>query len=117
MSIEAAIKQCYTEKSKKGFVYKLPKNFPAFNGHFEGYPLLPAVCHISFCADAAGRLTGKKLQLGSIKRAKFLSPSLPETIIEVRLTLRPDGFYSAELVNPADNKVLSRLILNFTEIA
>ena len=116
MPIEEAIKQCYVKQSEKGFLYQLKEDFPAFNGHFEGYPLLPAVCQISFCADAASRISGKPLRLGEVKRAKFMTPSLPKSLLEVRLTLRPDGFYSAELADPQSGKILSRLILKFTEI-
>jgi len=116
MSIEQAVRQCYVKNTERGILYQLKDNFPAFNGHFEGHPLLPAVCQISFCADALSRITNKPMQVKAVKRAKFMNPSLPDSFIEVRLTVRPDSFYSAELANPQEDKILSRLILQFTEI-
>jgi hypothetical protein len=76
---------------------------------------LPGVCQFLFCADAAGRLLNKSVQTGGIKRAKFIYPALPETDLAVRLTLRPDGWYLAELTCPQNGKKLSQLILQFSE--
>lgn len=115
MSIKDAIEACYLSRTSKGFLYKLPADFPAFRGHFEGYPLLPAVCQISFCSDAASRMNGKEVETKSIRRAKFMSPALPDSTIEVSLSLRPDGWYFAELTEPVSGKKLSQLILQFSE--
>lgn len=115
MSVEKAVKECFQARTSQGFVYKLPLDFPAFRGHFEGHPLLPAVCQISFCKDAASRLLGKEVEMKAIKRAKFMSPALPDSTLEVSLTLRPDGWYFAQLTDTASGKKLSQLILQFSE--
>ncbi|MBR2081889.1 MAG: hypothetical protein IJ876_02610 [Elusimicrobiaceae bacterium] len=115
MSVEKAIKECYQVRTSKGFLYRLPKDFPAFRGHFEGHPLLPAVCQISFCSDAASHFLGKEVEMAAIKRAKFMSPALPDSTLEVSLILRPDGWYFAELTDPCNGKKLSQLILQFSE--
>lgn len=115
MSVENAIKGCYQSRTETGFLYKLSADFPAFRGHFEGHPLLPAVCQLSFCSDAAGRLLKKELEVVAVKRAKFISPVMPDSPLEVRLTLRPDGWYLAELIEPMAGKKLSQIILQFLE--
>lgn len=115
MSVEKAVKECFQTRTSQGFTYKLPVDFPAFRGHFEGHPLLPAVCQISFCSDAAGRLLGKEMEMTAVKRAKFMHPVLPDSTLEVRLTLRPDGWYFADLTDPRSGKKLSQLILQFSE--
>lgn len=115
MSVEQAVKACFQARSATGFLYQLPKDFPAFRGHFEGHALLPAVCQISFCSDAVSRLLGKEVEMKAIKRAKFMSPALPDTALEVSLTLRPDGWYFAQLSEPRSGKKLSQLILQFAE--
>ena len=115
MSVEKDLQSCYESRTSKGFLYKLPADFPAFGGHFEGYPVLPAVCQISFCTDAATRLLGKTVEVLAVKKAKFISPALPDTTLEVILTKRPDGWYSAELVQAGSGKKLSQLILQVAQ--
>ena len=115
MFIEQAVAACFVRRSIDGFIYCLPADFPAFAGHFEGYPLLPAVCHISLCSDAAARLLGKAVELAALKRAKFMSPVLPGQEVEVRFTVRPDGWYFAEVTEVASKKKVSQLILQFAE--
>ena len=114
MFVEAAIERCYEEVTSDGFIYKLVENFPAFKGHFEGYPLLPAVCQISFCVNAAGRLLQQPLEVKALKRAKFMSPVLPGARIAVKLSKRPDGWYLAELTEVESRKKLSQVILQFS---
>ncbi len=113
MFVEQAVEKCYRHTTPNGFLYELVKDFPAFKGHFEGYPLLPAVCQISFCSNAASRLLHKPMEVKAVKKAKFMSPSLPGSFIEVKLSQRPDGWYFAELTEPNQNKKLSQLIVQF----
>ena len=115
MFVEQAIKLCYRHVTPNGFLYQLPSDFPAFKGHFEGHPLLPAICHISFCADAASRLLHKQIEVRAIKRAKFINPVLPGMELEVKLTIRTDGWYLAELTDTAHQKKLSQAVLQFAE--
>ena len=117
MFVEQAIENCYQGKTQNGFLYELREDFPAFAGHFEGHPLLPAVCQMSFCSSAASRLLNKSVEVKAIKKAKFINPALPGILIEVKLSQRPDGWYFAELIDPKHNKKLSQLIVQFSERA
>lgn len=117
MFVEQAIEKCYRNQTPHGFVYELMADFPAFEGHFEGHPLLPAVCQISFCSSAASRLLNKPVEVKAIKKAKFISPALPGILIEVKLSERPDGWYLAELTDLTQHKRMSQLLMQFSERA
>ncbi|WP_428075933.1 hypothetical protein [Candidatus Avelusimicrobium luingense] len=115
MSVEQAVKDSFQTQTPNGFLYRLAEDFPAFKGHFDAYAVLPAVCQISLCSDAASRLLGYPVQLRALKRAKFLRPVLPQTDILVCLSSRPDGSFLAELINAKDSAKISQLTLQFTE--
>ena len=115
MSVEKAVQACYQQTTSRGFLYQLAADFPAFKGHFEKYPVLPAVCQLSFCADAASRLLAKQVEVQAVRRAKFMGPALPNTQLEVCLTQRSDGWYLAELLDYSSQKKLSQLIVQFAE--
>ena len=117
MFVEQVIENCYQGKTQTGFLYELREDFPAFVGHFEGHPLLPAVCQMSFCSSSASRLLNKSVEVKAIKKAKFINPALPGILIDVKLSQRPDGWYSADLIDPKHNKKLSQLIVQFSERA
>ena len=115
MFVEEAVKNSYQQTTPSGYLYRVASDFPAFRGHFEGRPILPAVCQLSFCADSADRYFKKEMQVCGVKRAKFVSPVLPGTLLEVRLTKRPDGYWLGELVDSQTNKKFSQIILQFSE--
>ena len=115
MSVEQAVKRCYKGTTPKGFLYELFPDFPAFKGHFDGHPLLPAVCQLSLCSDAASRLLQKPMEIKALKRAKFMSPVFPGAQVEVSLSFRADGWYLAELTEVNRQKKISQVILQFAQ--
>ncbi|MGN0023965.1 MAG: hypothetical protein ACI351_00855 [Candidatus Avelusimicrobium sp.] len=115
MSLETSLQACFKHTEGAAFVYFIPENFPAFEGHFPNNPLLPAVCQISLCADAASRQTGKRLEVKSVARAKFMRPLLPRTYLHLTLTPRADGKTLCELAEPKDGQKFSQMILSFQE--
>lgn len=115
MFVEEAIHPCFEQANSTSFVYKVPADFPAFKGHFEGHPLLPGIGQLAFCTDAASRLLGKPVEIQAIKRAKFVGPVLPDTRLEIGFMLRADGWYSVELTEPDHKKKISQFILQFVE--
>jgi 3-hydroxymyristoyl/3-hydroxydecanoyl-(acyl carrier protein) dehydratase len=62
--------------------YRLAVDFIAFQGHFEGQPILPAMAQIMLARGSAERLAGE-LEVASIVQAKFLAPVKPEAILDV----------------------------------
>lgn len=112
MSAEAALKNCFVSASDDAFLYRIAPDFPAFNGHFPGNPLLPAVCQMGLCADALSRRTGRPLEIKAVGRSKFMRPILPGADVCVTLSPRPDGQFLAELADPADGRKFSQIIFS-----
>ncbi len=115
MFVTQAIEKRYQQRTPTGFLYHIGADFPAFKGHFEAHPLLPAVCQLSLCVDASCRLLQKSVELTDVKRAKFLRPIVPDMWVEVRLVIRPDGWLGAQLVQPQTDSLFSQLVLQVKE--
>lgn len=112
MLLEQAIRACFESAQDNQFIYVIPADFPAFEGHFPGNPLLPGVCQCSLCADALGRLNGRPMEIESISRSKFIAPIRPGQRVLITLTSRPDGQIAAELKNPQDGSKFCQLIFS-----
>lgn len=115
MSLETALKNCFTGMRENRFLYLIPPGFPAFEGHFPGNPLLPAVCQTGLCADALSRQEGKPLEISAVARAKFMRPVLPGAQVQITLTPRADGKTLCELADPENGQKFSQMILSFKE--
>lgn len=63
------------------------ENFVGFGGHFPGYPILPAMLQVLLGQLLAETLLGKRLQLVTLDRAKFMQQLRPGDTITVSLTL------------------------------
>ena len=112
MSLEKALAACFQGAQDNRFWYQIPADFPAFNGHFPGNPLLPGVCQLGLCADALGRKLNKRVEVASVSRCKFIAPIRPLDKVQITLVLRPDGQMSAELVDPQDGRKFCQLIFS-----
>lgn len=67
--------------------FVVPTDHPAFDGHFPGRPVLPAVLLLGFVIDAAERGLGRQLAIAGLPWAKFLAPLLPGDNAAVSLRL------------------------------
>src|SRR5204863_9053847 len=81
-----------------------PANFPAFDGHFPGNPILPAFLQIQAAVDLLA-LAGVGGALSSVQAAKFLYPIKPEQLIHIFIKTAPHGYYHATLT--VDNRIVS----------
>ena len=71
-----------------------PPEFPAFQGHFPGNPILPACMHIQAALDLLA-LAGLPAELAAVQNAKFTKPIKPEQSIRIHITpTSPDAFHS-----------------------
>jgi 3-hydroxyacyl-[acyl-carrier-protein] dehydratase len=72
--------------------YRFDETFIGFQGHFPGYPLLPAVVQIRMGLSVAEEWKGKPLALRSVERAKFLQEIRPteEVIVTCKETATKD---------------------------
>ena len=51
----------------------LDEKFIAFQGHFLGNPVLPALAQVMVARETASAVSAKKMHIESIRQAKFLS--------------------------------------------
>jgi 3-hydroxymyristoyl/3-hydroxydecanoyl-(acyl carrier protein) dehydratase len=63
--------------------YRLEADFIAFQGHFPGRPVLPALAQVLFAQNLAARLTGRALAPAAVSQAKFLAPVGPGGLLSV----------------------------------
>jgi len=64
-------------------LYDLGHYFPAFQGHFEGRPVLPALAQVLMAKDLAGRLWPELDRIAAIVSAKFLGLVEPPARVSV----------------------------------
>lgn len=64
--------------------YRFAAGFPAFEGHFPGFALLPAVVQIMAAATLVEDWRSAKLTLASVEKAKFLIQLRPGATVVVR---------------------------------
>lgn len=62
--------------------YRFPETFIGFQGHFPGYPVLPAVIQIRTGQLLAEALHGGPLLLQSVDKGKFLQQIQPDQVID-----------------------------------
>ena len=115
MSLEEALQHCFVSNTANTFLYHIPADLPAFKGHFPNNPLVPGVCQLALCADAYGRLHGKRVEIKGVSRGKFIRPILPLTDVALTLFPRPYGQTLAELVDVKTKQKLSQLVFSVKE--
>lgn len=64
-------------------VVAIPASHPAFEGHFPGQPIVPAVVLLAEVMAAIQQATGMAAQAWTLASAKFLSPVGPDTALEL----------------------------------
>ncbi len=58
-----------------------------YRGHFPGNPVSPGVCNIETIKECAMLLTGKRLQISTIKQCRLTAVASPALCPEVDVTL------------------------------
>ena len=58
-----------------------------FKGHFDGFPILPALCQISMLRHFANTLFNLDITIEKIPRIKFLKIARPKDTIFLKLSL------------------------------
>jgi len=69
-----------TEKTENQVIleFSVPKTSDYFDGHFPGFPILPAVAQVDIIMQYVSRYFGTSAGLSEIKRIKFTTPVRPE---------------------------------------
>lgn len=68
--------------------FRLDENFIAFQGHFAGHPVLPALAQVLLARETASAISARALYIESIIQGKFLS------------LVEPGGFLSVYAQSP-----------------
>lgn len=77
---------------------------PYFDGHFPGFPILPAVAQVAIAMRLASECLGTSAAPGAIKKMKFPNMILPEQRIRLTLRLSGDGkTLSVRMEDPGDS--------------
>jgi 3-hydroxyacyl-[acyl-carrier-protein] dehydratase len=66
--------------------YRFKPNFIGFQGHFPGYPILPAFVQILTAITIIEEHKKCRLELATVEKAKFHLPLHPDREIEVKCT-------------------------------
>lgn len=67
------------------FAFHVPADFPWFEGHFPGEPILPGIAQLWLAIGNARALTGHSGQPTAIQQLKFKAPMRPDQVVELNL--------------------------------
>lgn len=76
------------------FDWSVPRDHPAFAGHFPGRPIVPGVVLLDRAILFAEQLSGQPGSLWQVGNAKFLSPVGPGESLNFLLQCKPGGVVS-----------------------
>ncbi|MDR1811465.1 MAG: AMP-binding protein [Candidatus Fibromonas sp.] len=79
------IKKLFEDCRKATVNFSVPASSDYFNGHFEKFPLLPAVVQVDIAIRQAALHFGSSLCLNRILKTKFMKPILPEKPLRLEL--------------------------------
>jgi len=86
--------------------FSVPDSSPYFNGHFPGFPILPAVAQVELAVRFASQYLGTGIFLSEIKRSKFSSFIKPNAPLLLKLE-RKNNDVSFNFSSKEDNTVHS----------
>ena len=80
-------KETIVEQTEKSVILEIcvPESSPYFNGHFDGFPVLPGVAQIELVTRFASRYFGTSVALSEIPRVKFTNLVRPNTVLLLKL--------------------------------
>lgn len=76
----------------------VPRDHPAFAGHFPGAPMLPGVIVLDIALHAIAAATGVVLDVCEISAVKFLSPAGPGDALMIQHDCLANGSIRFEVV-------------------
>lgn len=88
-------------------VVVFPADADFFEGHFEGFPVLPGVVQLGTAARVAERRFGAPVAPAQIRRLKFAAVIRPGARIDFELTKEPEGVFSFRFFDAASDVVYS----------
>ena len=92
--------------------WPVPADLPYFDGHFPGFPVLPAVAIVDATVELIRKGLGlEELRVSRIVSAKFMSPVTPGSKVEISVQRSPGSDWKAEW--RASGKLMADLRLHF----
>ena len=79
----------------------MPTDFPFFEGHFPGHPILPGVVALGWMLVAAERFLARPVEAVELLNVKFQVVILPGAELELILTPKPGGRLQASIRSEA----------------
>ena len=112
---ETAQEELVTSGADSGWQNFCPAaDFLGFDGHFPGFPVLPAMLQVLLGIIVSEKLYGQKLRLQKLDKAKFMSQIRPEQTITVASKItrpapnEPDSCVKAKItITVAEKKAAS----------
>ncbi|MDR1656996.1 MAG: hypothetical protein LBT47_05500 [Deltaproteobacteria bacterium] len=87
--------------------YRFEPNFVGFQGHFENYPVLPALAQVFIALDMVQALLNHQVTLEAVTQAKFLSPVPPRQLLSVYAPIIDNpGEWRLLLTSRAENELI-----------
>jgi 3-hydroxyacyl-[acyl-carrier-protein] dehydratase len=108
INISQAVGESFKKREGDVFTFFIDKNFPAFEGHFPGAPLLPGIVQIEIALFCVKQILNKDASVSEIKKAKFIKPILPDTEIHISINENA-GSYSVSI--KSINEIYSQMVL------
>lgn len=86
-----------TSSTKIEMMWSVPADLPYLNGHFPGYPVLPAVGIVDGSVEGLRKALGySQLHLREILLAKFLRPVRPDQSVRLVFSKKGEDIWRAE---------------------
>lgn len=73
------------------WTFQVPADFPFFEGHFPGHPILPGVVALGWMLAAAERFLARPVEAVELLNVKFQVVILPGALLELTVTPKTGG--------------------------
>lgn len=117
-TIEGLIILSHTANPNDGttdMVVMAPAGYIAFQGHFPGKPILPAFAQVVMIRDLAAIALKRDCRVNMVKKARFMSPLIPEHPYRVNLNFKEkEGDLEATIWDGSEKAASFRLLLEKT---
>ena len=94
---------------------QLSPHHPDLKGHFDNFPLLPAVSQLDIVQGLTERMLDQPIQIIECNRAKFAAMLQPDRCFEIAVTLKP-GSSTGEWLIQDGNDIFSKGFFTYAVI-
>jgi len=95
--------------------FSIPGSSDYFDGHFPGFPVLPAVAQVFIIMQYVSRFFGISIELSEIKRTKFANIIKPNIPLVLYLE-KKEKVISFKIISPDEETIYSAGTLILPEV-